>query len=98
MRNVEPEIAFGQIEKKLPPKGITLSEAVTSQLGKADLQDKNFDTPSIQQQSLPGEIEKTLLKREGSPVDVAKAVLFLLEGADFTTGTCIFVDGGKLLF
>ena len=44
------------------------------------------------------EIDKTLLKREGSPQDVAKAVLFLLESAEFTTGSCIHVDGGKLLF
>lgn len=44
------------------------------------------------------EIEKTLLKREGSPQDVANAILFLLENADFTTGSCVYVDGGKLLF
>ncbi len=43
------------------------------------------------------EIAKTLLKREGSPDDVAKAVLFLIKDADFTTGSCIFVDGGKLM-
>lgn len=44
------------------------------------------------------EIKKTLLKREGSPQDVANAVLFLLENANFTTGSCVYVDGGKLLF
>lgn len=44
------------------------------------------------------EIAKTLLKREGSPDDIAKAVLFLLKDADFTTGSSISVDGGKLMF
>ncbi len=38
--------------------------------------------------------KKTLLKRWGSPDDVAKAVLFLI-GADYITGDCITVDGGE---
>lgn len=36
----------------------------------------------------------TLLKREGSPQNVADAVVFLLEN-DFVTGTCLTVDGGR---
>jgi NAD(P)-dependent dehydrogenase (short-subunit alcohol dehydrogenase family) len=39
----------------------------------------------------------TLLKRLGSPEDVATAVLFLLEGADFVTGAAIPIDGGRLI-
>ena len=42
-------------------------------------------------------IEKTLLKREGSPQDIVQAVLFLLEGSDFVTGVILPVDGGRLL-
>ena len=38
--------------------------------------------------------KKTLLKRWGSPEDVAQAVLFLI-GADYITGDCITVDGGE---
>ena len=38
----------------------------------------------------------TLLKRLGSPEDVVKAVLFLLD-CDFITGAEIAVDGGRLL-
>ncbi|HBT62069.1 MAG TPA: short-chain dehydrogenase [Elusimicrobia bacterium] len=38
----------------------------------------------------------TLLKRLGSPEDVAKAVVFLIESADYITGAAIPVDGGRL--
>jgi pteridine reductase len=39
---------------------------------------------------------ETLLGRVGSPEDVAAAVAYLA-GADFVTGTTIFVDGGRAL-
>ena len=39
---------------------------------------------------------ETLLGRVGSPDDVAAAVAFLA-GADFVTGTTLFVDGGRSL-
>ncbi len=42
-------------------------------------------------------LEKTCLKREGSPEDIAKAVLFLVKDADYITGHVIPVDGGRLL-
>ncbi len=38
----------------------------------------------------------TLLKRLGSPEDVVKAVLFLLD-SDFVTGATVTVDGGRLI-
>lgn len=41
--------------------------------------------------------EKTLLKRWGDPEEVANAVVFLLEGTDYSTGQTIYIDGGKLL-
>jgi pteridine reductase len=48
----------------------------------------------------PGQEERraaeTLLGRIGSPEDVAQAVVFLA-GADFVTGTSLFVDGGRHL-
>lgn len=37
------------------------------------------------------------LGRKGEPEDVAKAVLFCVEGPDFLTGQVIAVDGGRLL-
>jgi pteridine reductase len=42
-------------------------------------------------------IARTLLKRIGSPEDVAGAVLFLLRDAAFITGEILRVDGGRLL-
>lgn len=42
-------------------------------------------------------INATLLKRLGSPEDVAQAVLFLIEGSDFVTGAELTVDGGRLI-
>lgn len=40
-------------------------------------------------------IDHTLLKREGSPEDIAATVLFLLAGAPYVTGQVINVDGGR---
>ena len=39
-------------------------------------------------------IDRTLLKREGSPQDVVRAIVFLLEN-DYITGEVIHVDGGR---
>ena len=38
---------------------------------------------------------KVPLKRIGTPQDIARTVLFLLEGTDFITGSMILVDGGE---
>jgi len=40
-------------------------------------------------------VEHTLLKREGEPDDIAKAVQFLLSDAPYITGQVIAVDGGR---
>jgi len=42
-------------------------------------------------------IARTPLRRAGSPDDVARAVLFLLRDATFTTGQILNVDGGRSL-
>ncbi len=42
-------------------------------------------------------LDRTALKREGSPQDIAKTVLFLVRDADYITGQVIAVDGGRLL-
>jgi pteridine reductase len=40
-------------------------------------------------------IERTLLKRSGSPEDVARAALFLCTQAPFVTGQILAIDGGR---
>jgi NAD(P)-dependent dehydrogenase (short-subunit alcohol dehydrogenase family) len=37
------------------------------------------------------------LKRWGSPQDIARTAVFLIEGTDFMTGSTVFVDGGQLI-
>lgn len=41
-------------------------------------------------------IRTTPLKRLGSPEDIVKAILYLLEGGDYVTGEVLVVDGGRL--
>jgi pteridine reductase len=42
-------------------------------------------------------IDATLVKHEGSPENIAQAVLFFLDN-DFVTGVCLPVDGGRTVF
>jgi pteridine reductase len=42
-------------------------------------------------------IDATLVKREGSPENIAQAVLSLIDN-DFVTGACLPVDGGRTIF
>ena len=42
-------------------------------------------------------IDATLVKREGSPKNIAQAVLALVEN-DFITGVCLPVDGGRTIY
>ena len=42
-------------------------------------------------------IQATLVKREGSPANIAQAVLFFIDN-DFVTGTCLPVDGGRTVY
>ena len=52
---------------------------------------EHFD-PTVRQR----EIERTLLKREGDPQNIADAALFLIRN-DYITGAVLPVDGGRLL-
>jgi pteridine reductase len=44
---------------------------------------------------LKAAVDATLLKRSGTPEDVARTVVFLATGPDFITGSVIPVDGGR---
>lgn len=47
--------------------------------------------PALQERIL----DRTALKRTGSPADIAKAVLFFLKDAPYVTGQILAVDGGR---
>jgi pteridine reductase len=42
-------------------------------------------------------IERTFLKRQGEPRNIAEAVLYLVRDADYTSGHILKVDGGRSL-
>lgn len=42
-------------------------------------------------------IAQTPLRRSGTPDDLNRLILYLLEGTDFATGSCYRVDGGRFL-
>jgi len=43
-------------------------------------------------------VNRIALKRHGEPSDIAQAVLYLVQQADYVTGQIIAVDGGRNLF
>ena len=53
--------------------------------------------PDLPEQEKQNAIAATLVKREGSPANVAQAVLYLLDN-DFVTGDCLRVDGGRTVY
>lgn len=42
-------------------------------------------------------VSKTLLKRKGEPLDIARTILFLINDATYMTGQILSVDGGRSL-
>lgn len=43
-------------------------------------------------------LQRVALQRTGTPDDIAKAVLYLVKDAEYTTGQILTVDGGRTLF
>ncbi len=57
-----------------------------------------IDTWGMTKKEKKGFIEKTLIKRVGQPMDIARAILFLAsDEASYITGVTIHVDGGNRL-
>ncbi len=57
---------------------------------------ENEDT-AMNQQTKETILNRTALKRAGTPDDIAKTMLFLIRDASYITGQIIPVDGGRLL-
>jgi pteridine reductase len=53
--------------------------------------------PELPEEEKRAAINATLVKREGSPENVAQAVLALVDN-DFITGACLPVDGGRSVY
>ena len=53
--------------------------------------------PDLPEDERARAIGATLVKREGSPANIAQAVLALVEN-DFITGVCLPVDGGRTIY
>ncbi|HGX92878.1 MAG TPA: pteridine reductase [Candidatus Tenderia sp.] len=51
----------------------------------------------LDQQAKNDILDRTVLKRQGSAADIAKAALFLIQDADYISGQIINVDGGRTL-
>jgi pteridine reductase len=43
-------------------------------------------------------LNETMMKRMGNVEDITKAVLFLINDADYITGQIINIDGGRTLY
>ena len=50
------------------------------------------------ERELQSVLDKTPLRRLGTPEDIANAIRFIIEGGDYMTGTMIFVDGGRFIY
>jgi pteridine reductase len=53
--------------------------------------------PEMTQAERAAVIAATPLRRVGTPGDLNRLILYLLEGTDFATGACYRVDGGRFL-
>ncbi|MGL4461781.1 MAG: SDR family NAD(P)-dependent oxidoreductase [Planctomycetia bacterium] len=53
--------------------------------------------PDLPAEEKRAAIEATLVKREGRPEHIARAVLFFIDD-DFVTGQCLAVDGGRSIY
>ncbi len=84
-------IAFSKaIAKELAPSGITVNCVCP---GVIDT-DMNSHLTQRDKEDLEGEIP---LGRFGSPEDVAQAVMFFVNGAEYVTGQVLCVDGGFIV-
>jgi pteridine reductase len=53
--------------------------------------------PDLSEEEREQSIRGTLVRREGSPENIAQTVLFFIDN-DFVTGVCLPVDGGRTIY
>jgi len=80
---------------------ITLTQGLALELAPQVMVNAIVPGPMLFQEDTPGEvrqreINKTLVKRAGTPEEVAEVVVFVAE-SDYSTGSLFHVDGGRSL-
>ncbi len=80
---------------------LTFTQGLAMELAPQVMVNAIIPGPVLFQEETPNsvrqrEIEKTLVKRAGSPEDVAQVVVFVAE-SDYSTGASFHVDGGRAL-
>jgi 3-oxoacyl-[acyl-carrier protein] reductase len=81
-----------QLGQELGQFGITVNAVAPGFQRTSPDYDRQWRSYSAEQQR--GLVERTAMRREGTPADIAHAVLFLAsEQAGFITGQCLSVSG-----
>ena len=80
---------------------LTFTQGLAMELAPQVMVNAVIPGPVLFQEDIPDsvqqrEIDKTLVKRAGSPEDVAQVVVFVAE-SDYSTGASFHVDGGRAL-
>jgi pteridine reductase len=77
---------------------LALARELAPHIAVALIQPGMIEPPvDLPQQEKLTAVAMTPLQRAGSPEDINRLILYLLEGTDFVTGACFRVDGGRFL-
>jgi pteridine reductase len=77
---------------------LALAKELAPHVPVAMIQPAMIDPPAdFTEAEIQSVIAQTPLRRVGTPADVNRLILYLLEGTSFVTGVCYRVDGGRFL-
>jgi pteridine reductase len=77
---------------------LALAQELAPDVPVAMIQPAMIDAPAdFTEEDKAAVLARTPLRRFGSPADVNRLILYLLEGTNFVTGACFRVDGGRFL-
>jgi pteridine reductase len=77
---------------------MALAKELAPHISVAMIQPAMIDPPpDLTEDDRAAVVAATPLRRVGSPDDVNRLILYLLEGTNFVTGACFRVDGGRFL-
>jgi pteridine reductase len=77
---------------------MALAKELAPHISVAMIQPAMIDPPpDLTEADKAAVVAATPLRRVGSPEDINRLILYLLEGTNFVTGACFRVDGGRFL-